>query len=73
MKKIVIHSKRGSSGEIPKENLSSSKCESREEAKEDREEQEVIENGRWFQRRLQEGRKEDRWEELESRMEPLEN
>ena len=45
-----------------KKNLSPSKCESREEAKENREEQDVIETGRRFHRMQQEGREEDRWE-----------
>ena len=45
--------------------MSSTKKESREEANEDREEQDVTEAGRVFQRIEQEGRKEDRWAEVE--------
>ena len=48
-----------------KKNLSSTKKESREEANEDSEEQDVTEAGRVFQRIEQEGRKEDRWAEVE--------
>ena len=45
--------------------MSSTKKESREEANEDSEEQDVTEPGRVFQRIEQEGRKEDRWAEVE--------
>ena len=45
--------------------MSSTKKESREEANEDSEEQDVTEAGRVFQRIEQEGRKEDRWAEVE--------
>ena len=45
--------------------MSSTKKESREEANEDSEEQDVTEAGRVFQRIEQEGRKDDRWAEVE--------
>ena len=45
--------------------MSSTKNESREEVNEDSEEQDVTEAGRVFQRIKQEGRKEDRWAEVE--------
>ena len=43
------------------------KKESREEANEDSEEQDVTEAGRVFQRIEQKGRKEDRWPEVEQK------
>lgn len=54
-----------SQGGRPNENLSPAKCESMEEAKEEREVQDVMGAGREFQRIIQEGRNEDKWEELE--------
>ena len=47
--------------------MSSTKKESREEANEESEEQDVTEAGRVFQRIKQEGRKEDRWAEVEQK------
>ena len=54
-----------STGKGQKKLCRKQKCESLEEVKEEREEHEATEAGREFQRMMQEGRKEDEWEELE--------